>query len=134
MPERSKWQYSRARNRIFEICAWFTLVQAALLIFGFVVSSGFPITFENPTWSIRVAFGLLLALIGICMISQFVLWPGMIVWSAAGSEEWVVLRIVLVVAQLVTLNFGSLLVYLFLYRPRHERVHRRVAAQAGVSA
>jgi hypothetical protein len=135
MPERSGWLYSTARNRLFEICSWFTLVHLALLVFGLVAGSVLdPISIESRSWPVWVAVGFAFALVGICLVSQFILWISMVVWSAFWSEEWFVLRILMVLAQLLTFNFGSSLIYLFIYRPRHERIQRRVAAQAGVSA
>jgi hypothetical protein len=136
MPERSKWVYSKTQNRIFEICSWFTLVMIGLDVLGFVLGETLQqrIYIEHPGWLTWIGFGSLLLLCGVCVISQFLLWIGMMVWSAVWPGEWFVIRILLVLAQLVTLTIGSSLIYVFIYRKQHERAQKVMMARAGVTA
>lgn len=136
MPRRSNWRYSRFLNRAFGICSWLTLLVVALDVLGFVLGQTIqePIYFENPGWLARVAIGCLFLLVGICIASQFFLWIGMMVWSAVWPGEWILLRVSLVLAQLVTLTIGSTLIYIFIYRKQHERAQKLVMTRAGVTA
>ncbi len=136
MPNRSIWRYSRALNRAFEICSWLTLAVIGLDIFGFVLKETLPapIHFENPGWLAWIAFWSFFLTSAVCIASQFFLWVGMIVWSAVWPGEWIVLRILLVLAQLLTLTIGSTMIYVFIYRKQHERAQKILVARTGVSA
>ncbi len=136
MPERSGWRYSKARNRAFEICSWFTLVTIALGVLGIVMQEilQLPVYIEHPDWLVWVVFGFLFLVVAVCLVTQFFLWIGVMMWSAVWPREWIVIRIFLVLAQLVTLNYGSSLIYVFIYRKQHERAQRFMTARAGASA
>ncbi len=135
MPKRSNWHYSRFLIVPFDLHC-FTLLVIALDVLGFILGETLrePIYFENPGWLVRIALGFLFLIIAICVVSQFFLWIGMMVWSAFWPGEWIVLRILFVLAQLITLTLGSTLIYIFIYRKQHERAQKVVTARAGVSA
>jgi hypothetical protein len=120
---------------MFTICAWMTVVMLGLDVLGFVLSVGLdePIMMKSPSWPVQAMLGGLFVLVGICLLSQFVIWIGMMTWTAFWYDEWFVIRILLVIAQLIFFSFGSALIYLFLYRPRHEKAQGQTALQAGVS-
>jgi hypothetical protein len=137
MPQSSEWLYSPSRNRVFAVCSYFTVAMLALFVCEATFSLFFsiqPFSIENPAWPIRVAFWILFLILAACVLSQLYLWVGMIVWTAFWCGEWIVLRVLLLLAQLLTLSFGSAIVYVFLYRRQHISVQRRVAQGAGVSA
>jgi len=130
------WHYTITRNRIFEICSWFTLVTIAVDVLGFVVGETLqePIYFKHLGWLGGIAVAGIFLILAICVFSQIFLWLGMIAWSAVWPGEWIVLRGLLVAAQLLTLSFGSSLIYVFVYRKQHERAQQSMMARAGVSA
>lgn len=136
MAERSTWRYSIALNRAFEMCSWLSLLVIVLDVLGLVLgeTNQGPLYIEKPGWPRWLGIGLFFLVVAICVVSQFFLWIGMMVWSAVWPGEWVVVRILLVLAQLVTLTIGSSLIYLFIYRKQHERAQKFIAARAGVSA
>jgi len=136
MPNRPTWRYSKSLNRAFEVCSWLTPLVIALDVLGFLLGQTLqePVYWENPSRIAWVGIGFLFLVIAICVVSQFFLWIGMIVWSAVWPGEWIVLRVLLVLSQLLTLTIGSTLIYIFIYRKQHERAQKLMAARTGVSA
>ena len=137
MRERSEWNYSPMRNRLFEVCSYLTVATATLGLLGVIFSMVFPeqsLTIEHPQWFIWVGFGALFFVLAVCVLSQWFLWIGMMVWTVFWSGEWIVLRLLLVLAQLVTLSVGSALIYAFFYRRRHNRIQTRAPLRAEVLA
>jgi membrane protein implicated in regulation of membrane protease activity len=98
-------------------------------VLGFVLSSASMSDYDEESELARPLGGLFV-LVGICLLSQFVIWIGMMTWTAFWYDD---IRILLVIAQLIFFSFGSALIYLFLYRPRHEKAQGQTALQAGVS-
>ncbi|MGC2640004.1 MAG: hypothetical protein WA294_22695 [Acidobacteriaceae bacterium] len=136
MRERSEWNYSPMRNRLFEVCSYLTIATLTLDICALLLGIALPdqtFSLQHPQWFIWVGFGALFPVIAVCVLSQWFLWIGMMVWTAFWSREWIVSRVLLVLAQLVTLSFGSALVYAIFYRRHHNRIQSRALLRAGVT-
>lgn len=136
MRERSEWNYSPIRNRIFEVCGYLTVAILTLGFCGVIFNLVYPdlkLSISHPGWLIWLGFGMLFSVAATCVLSQWFLWIGMMIWTALWSGEWIVLRILLVLAQILSLSFGSALVYVFFYRRQHNRIQSRARLRAGVS-
>lgn len=137
MPQSTEWLYSPSRNRLFAICSYVTAAIVTLDVCAIVVglfTSPHSVSIENPSWLIRIAVGVLFLGAAACILSQFTLWFGMMVWTALWWDEWLVLRVLLLLFQLITLGAGSALVYAVFYRKIHNSRQARMALRAGASA